>query len=52
VCPLVANPVQFDGRPGHTRPAPEYAQHSEEILLECGKSWEEIHALKACGALD
>ncbi len=51
VCPLVANPVQFGGRPGETRPAPEYAQHSEEILLERGKTWDEIHALKACGAL-
>ena len=51
VCPLVANPVQFGGRPGTTRPAPEYAQHSEEILLERGKTWDEIHALKACGAL-
>ncbi len=51
VCPLVANPVQFGGQPGATRPAPEYAQHSEEILLEHGKTWDEIHALKACGAL-
>jgi crotonobetainyl-CoA:carnitine CoA-transferase CaiB-like acyl-CoA transferase len=32
-------------------PAPEVGQHTEEVLLEAGYSWEEIVALRDAGAL-
>jgi crotonobetainyl-CoA:carnitine CoA-transferase CaiB-like acyl-CoA transferase len=32
-------------------PAPEVGQHTEEVLLELGYSWEDISALRAAGAL-
>jgi crotonobetainyl-CoA:carnitine CoA-transferase CaiB-like acyl-CoA transferase len=32
-------------------PAPEVGQHTEEVLLELGYSWEEISALREGGAL-
>ncbi|MFN0095896.1 MAG: CaiB/BaiF CoA transferase family protein [Dehalococcoidia bacterium] len=38
--------------PGSVRtPAPEFGQHSEEVLLEAGYSWDEISELRAAGAL-
>jgi crotonobetainyl-CoA:carnitine CoA-transferase CaiB-like acyl-CoA transferase len=44
---LVSSPVQFDERSlDISRPAPEPGQQTEEILLEMGKSWEEISRLK------
>ena len=49
---LVAPPYQFDEEP--TRPcgpAPEVGQHTEEVLLERGLSWEEIGACREQGAL-
>jgi crotonobetainyl-CoA:carnitine CoA-transferase CaiB-like acyl-CoA transferase len=45
--PMVASPVDFSGtpwRPTGTHPA--LGQHTEEILLELGKDWEEIARLK------
>jgi crotonobetainyl-CoA:carnitine CoA-transferase CaiB-like acyl-CoA transferase len=43
----VASPAQFDGRPlGPVPRAPEHGQHTEEVLLACGYSWDEILALK------
>lgn len=40
-------PVEFSATPGQLRrPAPEFGQHTEEVLLEAGFSWEEIAALK------
>jgi crotonobetainyl-CoA:carnitine CoA-transferase CaiB-like acyl-CoA transferase len=48
---LVANPVQFDETPVTLRPAPELAQHTEEVLLETGLSWEDLAALKETGAI-
>jgi crotonobetainyl-CoA:carnitine CoA-transferase CaiB-like acyl-CoA transferase len=49
--PLVRTPAQFDGvRPG-LRPAPDHGQHTEEVLLELGRSWEEILELKARDAV-
>jgi formyl-CoA transferase len=49
---LVAPPYQFDGTPGAPAgPAPELGQHTEEILLEGGWSWDEISALRDGGAL-
>ncbi|HZQ37008.1 MAG TPA: CoA transferase, partial [Dehalococcoidia bacterium] len=32
-------------------PAPEVGQHTEEVLLELGYSWDDISALRAAGAL-
>lgn len=48
---LVANPVRFDDAAPALRAAPEHAQHTEEILLEHGLSWEEISRLKEAGAI-
>jgi crotonobetainyl-CoA:carnitine CoA-transferase CaiB-like acyl-CoA transferase len=48
---LVASPAQFDGAPPSLRPAPEHGQHTEEILLELGRTWEGIEDLKARGAV-
>jgi crotonobetainyl-CoA:carnitine CoA-transferase CaiB-like acyl-CoA transferase len=38
-------PVQFDERPPDLRRAPEHGEHTEEILLELGYSWDDIAAL-------
>ncbi|MGE2692803.1 CaiB/BaiF CoA transferase family protein [Mycolicibacterium pulveris] len=49
---LVAPPYQFDGAPNvPAGPAPELGQHTEEVLLEGGWSWEEISDLRDGGAL-
>jgi crotonobetainyl-CoA:carnitine CoA-transferase CaiB-like acyl-CoA transferase len=32
--------------------APEVGQHTEEILLELGHSWEDITVLKEAGAVN
>lgn len=40
-------PVEFSATPGQLRmPAPEFGQHTEEILIEAGYSWEEIIQFK------
>jgi crotonobetainyl-CoA:carnitine CoA-transferase CaiB-like acyl-CoA transferase len=49
--PMVTSPVQFDGKPGRPRRAPEHGEHTEEVLLELGLTWDEITALKAGGAI-
>ena len=48
---LVASPVQFDEAPVDLEPAPELGQHTEEVLLELGLSWEELAAHKERGAI-
>jgi crotonobetainyl-CoA:carnitine CoA-transferase CaiB-like acyl-CoA transferase len=48
---LAASPAQFDDAPPTVRPAPEHGQHTEEILLELGRTWEEIAVLKDRGAI-
>ena len=49
---LVAPPVTFRGTPsGPQRPPPELGQHTEEILLELGYSWDDIVALKEQGVI-
>ena len=45
-------PVTFDGEVAHqAEPAPEHGQHTEEVLLELGYSWEEIGALRDTGVV-
>ena len=38
-------PVQFDEAPPDLRRAPEHGEHTEEVLLELGYSWDDIAAL-------
>ena len=48
----VASPVDFFGTPGAPRSMPpEFAQHTEEVLLELGMDWDRIIALKDAGAI-
>ena len=49
---MVSTPVQLSRSPAHIRGvAPELGQHTEEVLLEAGYSWEEIEALRGAGAV-
>jgi crotonobetainyl-CoA:carnitine CoA-transferase CaiB-like acyl-CoA transferase len=48
---LVANPVQFDERPPALVRAPDHGQHTEEVLLELGLTWDDIIAHKERGAI-
>jgi crotonobetainyl-CoA:carnitine CoA-transferase CaiB-like acyl-CoA transferase len=44
---VVANPVKLSKTPATVRmPAPEFGQHTEEVLLEYGYSWEDIEQFK------
>ncbi|MDP6347033.1 MAG: CoA transferase, partial [Dehalococcoidia bacterium] len=45
-------PVKFSETPARIQsPAPEFGQHTEDVLLEAGYSWEDIAALREQGAL-
>lgn len=49
---MVASPVDFQGTPWTPAgAAPEFAQHTEEVLLELGYDWEAIAKLKEAGAI-
>ena len=49
---FVATPVQLSETPGTIRsPAPEFGQHTEDVLIEAGYTWEEIGALRESGAI-
>jgi crotonobetainyl-CoA:carnitine CoA-transferase CaiB-like acyl-CoA transferase len=49
---MVASPVDFAGTPWAPRSMPpEFAQHTEEVLLELGYGWEQIIGLKDAGAI-
>jgi crotonobetainyl-CoA:carnitine CoA-transferase CaiB-like acyl-CoA transferase len=49
---IVGPAVNLHGTPGSIRqPAPEFGQHTEEVLLEVGFSWEEIESLRTSGAI-
>ncbi|HTQ22091.1 CoA transferase [Mycobacterium sp.] len=48
---LVANPVQFDVAAPQTGPAPEFAEQTDEILMELGLDWDRIIELKTAGAV-
>jgi crotonobetainyl-CoA:carnitine CoA-transferase CaiB-like acyl-CoA transferase len=48
---LVANPVQFDETPASLTRAPQFAEHTDEILRGLGKSDDELIGLKIAGAV-
>jgi crotonobetainyl-CoA:carnitine CoA-transferase CaiB-like acyl-CoA transferase len=48
---IVAAPVQFDETPPAPARAPEYGEHTEEILLELELDWDDISAAKDSGAI-
>jgi crotonobetainyl-CoA:carnitine CoA-transferase CaiB-like acyl-CoA transferase len=44
---VVANPIKLSENPATIRlPAPEFGQHTEEVLLEYGYTWEDIEQFK------
>jgi crotonobetainyl-CoA:carnitine CoA-transferase CaiB-like acyl-CoA transferase len=47
---LVANPVQFDETPPSITRGPQFAEHTDDILLELGMSMDDIIQLKIEGA--
>jgi crotonobetainyl-CoA:carnitine CoA-transferase CaiB-like acyl-CoA transferase len=47
---LVANPVQFDERPPSSARGPLFAEHTDDILRELGKTEDEMIQLKVEGA--
>jgi formyl-CoA transferase/CoA:oxalate CoA-transferase len=50
--PIVAPGVNLSLTPGVIRTAaPEFGQHTEEVLIEAGLSWEEIASLREQGAI-
>jgi crotonobetainyl-CoA:carnitine CoA-transferase CaiB-like acyl-CoA transferase len=50
--PMVSMPVTFSKTPGRPRGmAPEFGQHTEEVLLESGFDWDEIASLREAGAI-
>ncbi|MGO9455025.1 MAG: CaiB/BaiF CoA transferase family protein [Candidatus Binataceae bacterium] len=51
-CRVVNSPIEFGGvDPQPHRAAPELGQHTEEVALEAGLSWEDIARLKESGAI-
>ncbi len=50
--PMVGLPVIFGKTPGYIHGmAPEFGQHTEEVLLEAGFDWDEIATLREEGAI-
>ena len=48
---LPTGPVQLAQRPPALRRAPEHGEHTEEVLLELGCSWDRISELKDAGVI-
>ena len=49
---VVANPIKLSKTPATVRtPAPEFSEHTEEVLLELGYSWENIAQFKQQGTI-
>ena len=49
---VAANPLNLSETPATVRlPAPEFSQHTEEVLLEVGYTWEDIAQLKEDGII-
>jgi crotonobetainyl-CoA:carnitine CoA-transferase CaiB-like acyl-CoA transferase len=44
---LVPSPAQFDEQAPAVTPAPEHGQHTEEVLLELGRTWDDIARLQS-----
>lgn len=44
---LVPSPAQFDERAPTLTPAPEHGQHTEEVLLALGRTWDDIAKLQS-----
>jgi crotonobetainyl-CoA:carnitine CoA-transferase CaiB-like acyl-CoA transferase len=50
--PMVAAGVNLSATPSAVRtPAPEFGQHTEEVLQEAGYSWEDIEGLRDAGVI-
>ncbi|HVM67875.1 MAG TPA: CoA transferase [Acidimicrobiales bacterium] len=50
--PAIGMPVRFSATPADTgTAAPELGQHTEEVLLEHGYSWDDIAVLRDAGAI-
>jgi crotonobetainyl-CoA:carnitine CoA-transferase CaiB-like acyl-CoA transferase len=49
--PLVTVPMRIDGGSVPLTPAPELGAHTEEVLLELGRDWDQIIELKQAGAI-
>ena len=48
---LPANPVQFDEIPASVGRAPDHGEHTDEVLLELGLTYDEIMEHKIAGAV-
>ncbi len=49
---MVASPVKLSKTPATIRtPAPEFGEHTEEVLLEWGYTWKDIERFKKDGAI-
>ena len=49
---VIANPINLSKTPATIRmPAPEFSQHTEEVLLEYGYTWEDIEQFKQQGII-
>jgi len=48
---LVANPIKLGKTKPAMRPAPQFGQHTEEVLLEYGYTWEDIAQFKQEGII-
>jgi len=49
--PMVNPPAVFDERPGVATRAPEVGEHTEEVLLELGLTWDDLGTLKDSDAI-
>jgi crotonobetainyl-CoA:carnitine CoA-transferase CaiB-like acyl-CoA transferase len=49
---VVANPVKLSQTPATLRtPAPEFGEHTEEVLLALGYSWDDINQFREAGVI-
>ncbi|MCV7205087.1 CoA transferase [Mycolicibacterium peregrinum] len=48
---LVANPVKFDDDPGNLERAPQFAEHTDDVLRELGVDDDHLIELKVAGAI-
>ena len=49
---IVGSPIRLSATPTRVVPdLPELGQHTEEVLLEAGLSWDDIESLRTAGAI-